>query len=66
MPQLLDTAAIQGTAGAIAALDVFSQHGYRGATLDQIAAEAGLPVPTEPVNAMKSPNYFKNRTRLEI
>jgi len=28
-----------------AALDVFSQHGYRGATLDQIAAEAGLSKP---------------------
>jgi TetR/AcrR family transcriptional regulator len=28
-----------------AALDVFSQHGYRGATLDQIAREAGLSKP---------------------
>lgn len=28
-----------------AALEVFSQHGYRGATLDQIAAEAGLSKP---------------------
>lgn len=28
-----------------AALDVFSQHGYRGATLDQIAAKAGLSKP---------------------
>lgn len=28
-----------------AALDVFSQHGYRGATLDQIAAQAGLSKP---------------------
>ncbi|MFX0540821.1 TetR family transcriptional regulator C-terminal domain-containing protein [Roseovarius sp. S4756] len=28
-----------------AALDVFSQHGYRGATLDQIAASAGLSKP---------------------
>lgn len=28
-----------------AALDVFSRHGYRGATLDQIAAEAGLSKP---------------------
>jgi len=28
-----------------AALDVFSQNGYRGATLDQIAAEAGLSKP---------------------
>ncbi|MFX0543919.1 TetR family transcriptional regulator C-terminal domain-containing protein [Roseovarius sp. S1116L3] len=28
-----------------AALDVFSQHGYRGATLDQIAANAGLSKP---------------------
>ena len=28
-----------------AALDVFSQHGYRGATLDQIAATAGLSKP---------------------
>lgn len=28
-----------------AALDVFSQHGYRGATLDQIAAAAGLSKP---------------------
>jgi TetR/AcrR family transcriptional regulator len=28
-----------------AALNVFSQHGYRGATLDQIAAEAGLSKP---------------------
>ena len=28
-----------------AALDVFSSHGYRGATLDQIAAEAGLSKP---------------------
>ncbi|MFP4273550.1 MAG: TetR family transcriptional regulator C-terminal domain-containing protein [Paracoccaceae bacterium] len=28
-----------------AALDVFSAHGYRGATLDQIAAEAGLSKP---------------------
>ncbi len=28
-----------------AALDVFSQHGYRGATLDQIAAQSGLSKP---------------------
>lgn len=28
-----------------AALDVFSQHGYRGATLDQIAAAAGISKP---------------------
>ncbi|MEM6940173.1 MAG: TetR family transcriptional regulator C-terminal domain-containing protein [Pseudomonadota bacterium] len=28
-----------------AALDVFSQHGYRGATLDQIAVQAGLSKP---------------------
>lgn len=28
-----------------AALDVYSQHGYRGATLDQIAARAGLSKP---------------------
>jgi TetR/AcrR family transcriptional regulator len=28
-----------------AALDVFSNHGFRGATLDQIAAEAGLSKP---------------------
>ena len=28
-----------------AALDVFSQHGYRGATLDQIAAASGLSKP---------------------
>jgi TetR/AcrR family transcriptional regulator len=28
-----------------AALDVFSSHGYRGATLDQIATEAGLSKP---------------------
>lgn len=28
-----------------AALNVFSQHGYRGATLDQIAKEAGLSKP---------------------
>ncbi|MEP1521900.1 TetR family transcriptional regulator C-terminal domain-containing protein [Ascidiaceihabitans sp.] len=28
-----------------AALEVFSQHGYRGATLDQIAREAGLSKP---------------------
>ena len=28
-----------------AALDVFSRHGYRGATLDQIATEAGLSKP---------------------
>ena len=28
-----------------AALDVFSQHGFRGATLDQIAKEAGLSKP---------------------
>lgn len=28
-----------------AALDVFSRHGFRGATLDQIAAEAGLSKP---------------------
>ncbi len=28
-----------------AALDVFSSHGYRGATLDQIAEEAGLSKP---------------------
>ncbi len=28
-----------------AALDVFSQHGFRGATLDQIATEAGLSKP---------------------
>lgn len=28
-----------------AALDVFSQHGFRGATLDQIANEAGLSKP---------------------
>jgi len=28
-----------------AALDVFSQHGFRGATLDQIAAQAGLSKP---------------------
>ncbi|GAA6174150.1 TetR family transcriptional regulator C-terminal domain-containing protein [Sulfitobacter pacificus] len=28
-----------------AALDVFSRHGYRGATLDQIAAQAGLSKP---------------------
>ena len=28
-----------------AALDVFSRHGYRGATLDQIASEAGLSKP---------------------
>ncbi len=28
-----------------AALDVFSQHGYRGATLDQIARQAGLSKP---------------------
>ncbi|WP_372887060.1 TetR family transcriptional regulator C-terminal domain-containing protein [Shimia sp.] len=28
-----------------AALDVFSRHGYRGATLDQIAKEAGLSKP---------------------
>jgi len=28
-----------------AALEVFSRHGYRGATLDQIAAEAGLSKP---------------------
>jgi len=28
-----------------AALEVFSQHGYRGATLDQIAAQAGLSKP---------------------
>ncbi|MGA0922899.1 MAG: TetR family transcriptional regulator, partial [Lutimaribacter sp.] len=27
-----------------AALDVFSQHGYRGSTLDQIAEAAGTPV----------------------
>lgn len=28
-----------------AALDVFAQHGYRGATLDQIALQAGLSKP---------------------
>ena len=28
-----------------AALEVFSQHGYRGATLDQIAEDAGLSKP---------------------
>jgi len=28
-----------------AALEVFAQHGYRGSTLDQIAAEAGLSKP---------------------
>ena len=28
-----------------AALEVFSQHGYRGATLDQIADEAGMSKP---------------------
>ncbi|MCB1331269.1 MAG: TetR family transcriptional regulator, partial [Maritimibacter sp.] len=28
-----------------AALDVFSQHGFRGATLDQIAKAAGLSKP---------------------
>jgi len=28
-----------------AALDVFAQHGYRGATLDQIATQAGLSKP---------------------
>jgi TetR/AcrR family transcriptional regulator len=28
-----------------AALDVFSQHGYNGATLDQIAEAAGLSKP---------------------
>lgn len=28
-----------------AALEIFSRHGYRGATLDQIAAEAGLSKP---------------------
>lgn len=28
-----------------AALDVFSRHGYRGATLDQIATQAGLSKP---------------------
>ena len=28
-----------------AALDVFSQHGFRGATLDQIAEVAGLSKP---------------------
>ncbi|MGB3245231.1 MAG: TetR family transcriptional regulator C-terminal domain-containing protein [Sulfitobacter sp.] len=28
-----------------AALEVFSRHGYRGATLDQIAAEAGISKP---------------------
>ena len=28
-----------------AALEVFSRHGYRGATLDKIAAEAGLSKP---------------------
>ncbi|MCA1285287.1 TetR family transcriptional regulator C-terminal domain-containing protein [Salipiger bermudensis] len=28
-----------------AALEVFSQHGYRGATLDQIAVEAGMSKP---------------------
>ena len=28
-----------------AALEVFSKHGYRGATLDQIAAQAGLSKP---------------------
>ena len=28
-----------------AALEVFSAHGFRGATLDQIAAEAGLSKP---------------------
>jgi TetR/AcrR family transcriptional regulator len=28
-----------------AALDVFSQHGFRGATLDQIAEGAGLSKP---------------------
>ena len=28
-----------------AALDVFARHGYRGATLDQIAAQAGLSKP---------------------
>jgi len=37
----------QRTRGLIldAALDVFSAHGYRGATLDQIAAQAGLSKP---------------------
>ena len=28
-----------------AGLEVFSKHGFRGATLDQIAAEAGLSKP---------------------
>jgi hypothetical protein len=28
-----------------AALEVFSQHGFRGATVDMIAAEAGLSKP---------------------
>ena len=28
-----------------AALDIFSQHGFRGATLDQIAAQAGMSKP---------------------
>src|SRR5690606_1400531 len=28
-----------------AALDVFSQHGFRGATIDQIAEEAGMSKP---------------------
>lgn len=28
-----------------AALEVFSRHGYRGATLDQIAKQAGLSKP---------------------
>lgn len=42
-----------------AALDVFSQHGYRGATLDQIAESAGLSKP----NILY---YFEGKTEIHV
>ncbi|MEP5732158.1 MAG: TetR family transcriptional regulator C-terminal domain-containing protein [Sulfitobacter sp.] len=42
-----------------AALEVFSQHGFRGATLDQIAAEAGLSKP----NLLY---YFENKENIHL
>lgn len=42
-----------------AALDVFSQHGYRGATLDQIAETAGLSKP----NILY---YFEGKTEIHV
>ena len=42
-----------------AALDVFSQHGYRGATLDQIAESAGISKP----NILY---YFEGKTEIHV